>query len=104
MLWQLLTLQRTRKYWQDAQIVAVTQLGGYRACMHCGARSEPSSECTFTRCSIQEYMMLQKVEFCSVHMCARLMLMVKPSTFITLSIHGRHSGGLGKCDYQLGNH
>ena len=86
------------KILQDAQIVAVTQLGRYRACMRCGARVEPSlEESTFARCSIQECMMLQKVEFCSVRMCVQnLMLMVKPSTFITLSIHGRLLLGLAR--------
>ena len=85
------------KVLQDAQIVAVTQPGSYRACMCCGARVEPSlEESTFTRCSIQECMMLQKVEFCSVRMCAKLMLMVNPSTFITLSIHGRLLLGLAR--------
>ena len=48
---------------------------------------EPSADNSFGRCSIQDCMMLQKVDFCTVHMCAKLMLMAK-STLI-LSIHGK---------------
>ena len=68
--------------------MAVSQFGSYKACMRCGARVEPSADNSFGRCSIQDCMMLQKVDFCTVHMCAKLMLMAK-STLITLSIHGK---------------
>ena len=70
---------------EGAQIVAVSQFGSYKACMCCGARVEPSADNSFGRCSIQDCMMLQKVDFCTVH---KLMLMAK-STLITLSIHGK---------------
>ena len=79
---------------EGAQIVAVSQYSSYKACMccgasmRCGARVEPSADNSFGRCSIQDCMMLQKVDFCTVHMCAKLMLMAK-STLITLSIHGK---------------
>ena len=70
-----------------AQIVAVSQLDNYKVCMRCGARIEPSSD-TFERCSKHDCSMLQKVDFCTVHTYAKLMLMAK-STFVTLSSHGK---------------
>ena len=66
---------------EGAQIVAVSQFGSYKACMRCGARVEPSADNSFGRCSIQDCMMLQKVDFCTVHMCAKLMLMAKSTAY-----------------------
>ena len=71
----------------EAQIVAVSQLDSFKACLHCKARVEPSSD-DYGRCSKPDCRMLQKVDFCTAHTCAKLMLMAK-STFETLSIYGK---------------
>ena len=61
--------------WEDikiekgAQIVSVAQLSNYNACIHWEARVESSVDESFGRCSVQDCMTLQKVDFCMVHMC-----------------------------------
>ena len=72
---------------QDARIVAVSQLDRYKACLRCKARVEPSTD-DVGRCSKPDCRMLQRLEFCTAHLCGKLSLMAN-SKLVSLSVHGK---------------
>ena len=78
-----------KKELHDAEIVGVLQLDRYLACMQCGARVEPSCDQVPGRCSVPECVMLQKLDFCKLNLSVKLMLIVKPGSFTTLSIQSQ---------------
>ena len=67
--------------------MAVSHLDNYKSCLHCRARVEPADESS-GRCSKADCRMLQNMEFCTSHVCAKLMVMVD-ATFISLSVYGK---------------
>ena len=69
---------------KDVQIMAVPQLACYKACLRCKAMVE-SVDDTNGRCSKQDCRMLQRLEFCTGHVHAQLMMMANG----TLSIYGK---------------
>ena len=84
---QFVKISNDEKTIKDVQIMAVPQLACYKACLRCKARVE-SVDDTNGRCSKQDCRMLQRLEFCTGHVHAQLMMMAN-GTFLTLSIYGK---------------
>jgi len=84
---------------KNVQIVAVSQLDKYKACMRCKARVEPSSMEGFARCSKPECTMLQKFEFCTAQIAVKLLFMANGKIY-SLSAYGKIVQDLaGVADY-----
>ena len=84
---EFVKISNDEKTIKDVQIMAVPQLACYKACLRCKARVE-SVDDTNGRCSKQDCRMLQRLEFCTGHVHAQLMMMAN-GTFLTLSIYGK---------------
>ena len=67
--------------------MAVSQLDYYKACLCCKARVEAADHMN-GRCSKPDCRMLQRLEFCTGHVCAKLMMLAN-GMFVTLSIYGK---------------
>ena len=74
----------TDKKITDVAIMAVAQLECYKACLRCNARIETVDD-TNGRCSKADCRMLQRIEFCTGHVNAQLM-MLADGKFLTLAI------------------
>ena len=59
---------------QGVQVIGVSILDRYKACMQCKARVEPSTP-PFGKCTKVECLMLQRFDLCSNQITARLLLM-----------------------------
>lgn len=64
------------------KLLQCLQLDSYKACLRCKARVEPSGE-DAGRCSKR---MIQRLDFCTSHQCAKLMVMANTKTFVYLSL------------------
>ena len=84
---EVLKISSTEKTLKDVTIVSVPQNDCYRACLRCNARVEAADEGN-GRCSRPDCRMLQKLEFCSQHVNAQLMVLAE-NRFETLTVYGK---------------
>ena len=84
---EFVKVSNDEKKMKDVKIMAVAELDCYKGCLRCKARVE-SVDAKNGRCSKQDCRMLQKLEFCTGHVHAQVMMM-ENGKFLTLSIYGK---------------